>query len=71
LTQVRAVCTVEPLSIETHERGLAIAARYGLSVYDAMIVASALLAGCKKLFSEDLQHGQIFERQLTVRNPFN
>ena len=71
LTQVRAVCPVEPLSIETHERGLAIAARYGLSVYDAMIVASALLAGCKELYSEDLQHGQIFERQLTVRNPFN
>lgn len=71
LTQVRAVCPVEPLSIETHERGLAVAARYGLSVYDAMIVASALLAGCKKLYSEDLQHGQIFERQLTVRNPFN
>ena len=71
LTQVRAVCQVEPLSIETHERGLAIAARYGLSVYDAMIVASALLAGCKELYSEDLQHGQIFERQLTVRNPFN
>lgn len=71
LTQVRAVCPVEPLSIETHERGLAIAARYGLSVYDAMIVASALLTGCKVLYSEDLQHGQIFERQLTVRNPFN
>lgn len=71
LTQVRAVCPVEPLSIETHERGLAVAARYGLSVYDAMIVASALLAGCKELYSEDLQHGQIFERQLTVRNPFN
>lgn len=71
LTQVRAVCLVEPLSIETHERGLAIAARYGLSVYDAMIVSSALLAGCKVLYSEDLQHGQIFERELTVRNPFN
>ena len=71
LTQVRAVCPVEPLSIETHERGLAIAARYVLSVYDAMIVASALLAGCKELYSEDLQNGQIFERQLTVRNPFN
>ena len=71
LNQVRAVCLVEPLSIETHERGLAIAARYGLSIYDAMIVASALLAGCKELYSEDLQHGQIFERQLTVRNPFN
>lgn len=71
LAQIRAVCPVEPLSIETHERGLAIAARYRLNVYDAMIVASALLAGCKELYSEDLQHGQTFERQLTVRNPFN
>lgn len=71
LTQVRAVCPVEPLSIETLERRLVIVSRYGLSVYDAMIVASALLAGCKELYSEDLQHGQIFERQLTVRNPFN
>jgi predicted nucleic acid-binding protein len=70
LTQVRAVCPVEPLSIETHERGLAIAARYGLGVYDAMIVASALVAGCKELYSEDLQHGQVFDRRLSVRNPF-
>ncbi len=70
LTQVRAVCPVEPLSVETHERGLAIAARYGLGIYDAMIVASALVAGCKELYSEDLQHGQVFERRLSVRNPF-
>ena len=70
LTQVRAVCPVEPLSVEAHERGLAMAARYGLGIHDAMIVASALLAGCKELITEDLQHGQVFERQLTVRNPF-
>ena len=70
LTQVRAVCPVEPITIATHERGLAVASRYRLNVYDAMIVASALLAGCKLLYSEDLQQGQVFERQLTVRNPF-
>jgi predicted nucleic acid-binding protein len=71
LAEVRAVCPVESVAIETHERGLAVAARYGLNIYDAMIVASALLAGCKLLYSEDLQHGQVFERQLTVRNPFD
>ena len=71
LAQVRAVCAVEPLAIAAHERGLALASRYGLSVYDSMIVASALLAGCTLLYSEDMQHGQVFERQLTVRNPFN
>lgn len=71
LGEVRAVCSVEPMGIETHERGLAIASRYRLHVYDAMIVASALLAGCTLLYSEDLQHGQIFERSLTVRDPFH
>ena len=71
LSRVRAVCAVEPLAIETHERGLAVASRYGLNVYDAMIVSSALLAGCTLLYSADMQHGQVFDRQLTVRNPFN
>ena len=71
LAQVRAVCAIEPLAIETHERGLALASRYGLNVYDAMIVSSALLAGCTLLYSEDMQDGQVFDRQLTVRNPFN
>lgn len=70
LAQMRAVCAVEPVAIETHERGLALAERHVLGVYDAMIVASALLAGCKVLYSKDLQHGQIFERQLSVRDPF-
>jgi predicted nucleic acid-binding protein len=34
-----------------------------------LIVAAALLAGCKVLYSEDMQHGQVIERQLTIRNP--
>jgi predicted nucleic acid-binding protein len=33
-------------------------------------VASALLAGCKTLYSEDLQHLQAIDGQLTVINPF-
>ena len=42
----------------------------GYSVYDALIVSAALGAGCKTLYSEDLQDGQIINRQLTIRNPF-
>ncbi len=70
LAQVRAVCVVEPLTIETHERAMRIAERYGLSIYDALIVSAALLAHCKTLHSEDMQDGQVIERQLTIRNPF-
>ena len=70
LAQVRAVCPVESLTVETHERGLAIASRYGLNVYDAMVVSSALIAGCTVLYSEDMHDGQVFDGQLTIRNPF-
>jgi predicted nucleic acid-binding protein len=70
LAQVRAVCAVEPMTIERHERALRIAERYGLSIYDALIVSAALLANCKTLHSEDMHDGQVVERQLTIRNPF-
>ena len=70
LTTIRAVCTVEPVSEETHDKGLELAERYALSIYDAMIVASALLAGCKLLLSEDMQDGQLIEGSLEIRNPF-
>ena len=69
LSQIRAVCTVVPVTIETHEQALRIAERYGLSIYDALIVSAALLAGCKTLHSEDMQDGQIIERRLTISNP--
>jgi|SRR5450631_1335638 len=70
LAQVRAVCVVKPVTIETHERAMQISERYGLSIYDALIVSAALLADCTTLHSEDMQDGQVIERQLTIRNPF-
>ena len=70
LAQIRAVCAVEPMTIETHARALRLAERYGLSIYDALIISAALLANCKTLHSEDMQDGQVVERQLTIRNPF-
>jgi predicted nucleic acid-binding protein len=44
--------------------------RYKFSFYDSVIVASALRARCKILYFEDLQHGQVIEKQLRVTNPF-
>lgn len=70
LAAIRAVCKVVPIDEATHDRGLRIAEQYGLSVYDAMIVAAALLAGCKTLLSEDMQDGQTFDGGLRLRNPF-
>lgn len=67
---IKVVCNVCPLTIETHELGLDIAQRYGFSIYDALIVAAALLAGCDTLYTEDLQNGQSIDGRLTVINPF-
>jgi predicted nucleic acid-binding protein len=70
LGTVRAVCEIELLGVETHDRGVEIAERHGFSFYDATIVASALRAGCKILYSEDFQDGQLIANQLRIRNPF-
>lgn len=70
LAAVQSVCPVEDLSLQTHEVGRALAERYTLSIYDAMIVANALLAGCTTLWSEDMQDGLLVEGQLRIVNPF-
>ncbi len=70
LAAVRALCALVPLDADVHDHGLRIAEHYRLSIYDAMIVAAALAGGCKALLSEDLQHGQVFDGTLAVRNPF-
>ena len=70
LVDIRRFADVRAITVETHERGLALAERYGLSLYDAMNAAAALEAGCTTLASEDMQDGQRLERRITIRNPF-
>ena len=70
LSQIRTICVVEPITVDTHDRGMQLAAQYSLSIYDAMIVAAALLAGCTTLYSEDMHDGQVIDQQLTIKNPF-
>ena len=70
LAGVRMLCSVEDVTLRTHEVGRALAERYGFSVYDAMIVAAALIAGCTTLWTEDMQTGLLVEGQLRLVNPF-
>ena len=58
-----------PLSLETHRAAMRICERYGYSVYDGLIIAAAAEGGCTKLYTEDLQHGQVIEG-LKIENPF-
>lgn len=70
LALIRSLCETEPLTVETHERGVEIAERYKLNIYDAMIIAAALLADCDTLYSEDMHNGLLIEDKLRIHNPF-
>ena len=59
-----------PLTVETHERAISIAERYGYSIFDSFIIASALHSGANTLYSEDMRDGQVIDK-LTIRNPFS
>jgi predicted nucleic acid-binding protein len=70
LALIRSLCPVEPLTVATHDKSMLLAQRYRLSIYDAMIAATAFLGGCKILYSEDMHDGLLIEKKLRIRNPF-
>jgi predicted nucleic acid-binding protein len=70
---VAAVCALlpeaMPLRLQTHVRALKMAERFGVSFYDALVIASAIESNCSVLYTEHLQHGQRIEG-MQIRNPF-
>jgi predicted nucleic acid-binding protein len=70
LDSIRSLCEpAAPLTVTIHDAALKIAAEHGYHIYDALILASALDAGCDTLYSEDMQDGQKIG-PITIRNPF-
>jgi predicted nucleic acid-binding protein len=59
-----------PLSLDIHLEGLRLAQRYELQIYDALLLAAALSAGCTSFLSEDMHDGLHIDNRLTIRNPF-
>src|SRR2546423_1504830 len=70
LSMLRGLLSVHSITVETHETGLALAEAHQLSIYDAMIAASALHANCNTLWSEDMQHARVIGKRLRIINPF-
>ena len=60
---------VSSLHADTSLKAIEIKRRYQYSFWDSLIIASALENNCTILYSEDMQHGQILESTLTIRNP--
>jgi predicted nucleic acid-binding protein len=61
---------VVPVTVDAHDLAMEMVARHRLAVWDASIVAAALLAGCETLWSEDMHDGLVIDSRLTIRNPF-
>ena len=59
-----------PLTTLTNASAIALARSHNFSFYDALIVASALEAGCDTLYSEDFHDGHRLQG-LTIVNPFS
>jgi predicted nucleic acid-binding protein len=68
LAQLRRVPVVEN-TLALFDRALAVHQRFGISYWDASIVAAAQELGAKTLYSEDLSHGQHYGA-VQVLNPF-
>ncbi|HNQ06719.1 MAG TPA: PIN domain-containing protein [Tetrasphaera sp.] len=60
---------VVPADAELVVRAAETSTSHQVSIWDAMIIETARLAGCATLYSEDLQDGLIV-RGVTVQNPF-
>jgi predicted nucleic acid-binding protein len=61
------VLNIDPPNVK---KALEINLRYGYTYWDSLILATALLANCTIVYSEDMQHNQLVESQLRIVNPF-
>ncbi|MBI4273656.1 MAG: PIN domain-containing protein [Rhizobiales bacterium] len=60
---------IQEITLEVMGSALDIKAEFGLSYWDAAIVAAARVLGCREIVSEDMSHGQKIE-DIVITNPF-
>ncbi len=71
LAVITALCrAVLPIDLALHRDALRLAERYEFSTFDALVVAAALRAGCRVLWSEDMHDGLVVDGRLRLANPF-
>jgi predicted nucleic acid-binding protein len=67
---VEALCgRALPITAEIHEAAVDISKLHGFRIYDSLILAAAVQAGCTTVYTEDLQHGQVING-VRIENPF-
>jgi predicted nucleic acid-binding protein len=69
LARLRRTLILTATDDAVFDQALEIASRHHHQIYDAVILAAAAVAGCDRLYSEDMQHGFVW-RGVEVVNPF-
>ncbi|MCL1807779.1 MAG: PIN domain-containing protein [Oscillospiraceae bacterium] len=70
VSEIIRCANVTSVSLSTVESCLKLKERYEYSYWDSLLLAAALDCGCNVLYSEDMQHGQVIDKRLTILNPF-
>jgi len=65
-----AGCNIIPVLPDTLLFAASLVKNYNFQLFDAVIVAASIKGNCAVLYSEDMQHGLIVEKSLTIINPF-
>jgi predicted nucleic acid-binding protein len=60
---------LQPANAAVLSTALDLRTRCGFSFWDCQIAAAAMQAQCATLWTEDMQHGQVLSKVLTVLNP--
>jgi len=60
---------IQDMTMPILQSALRIRDAHRISFWDSAVIAAALALGCDRLYTEDLNHGQMIEG-LTVINPF-
>jgi predicted nucleic acid-binding protein len=70
VTELTKSFQVTVITLDMIYNAFMLAERYQYSYYDSLILAAALKTGCSRLYTEDLQDGQLIDSTLTIKNPF-
>ena len=61
---------IQEITVELFSRATEIKQKFGLSYWDAAILAAARMLGCEAVYSEDMSHQEDYDG-LRVINPFS
>ena len=70
LIEIQSSFQIITVQSSTIEHALHLAQTYRYSYYDSLILAASLEINCQFLYSEDMQHQQVIDQNLTIVNPF-